>query len=226
MTKTIYIGEQVVLAFDLDTSLTDDDYDLNGATPVLRLAKPGEDANVLSATGTVTDATEGQVSVTLLATDTEDLAQGVYDAQLIDTATPVLLWEGQVEAKRLISSTASTSTTGTFDVTYEEYIEWRGGPISAELWPVYHQRAQDYITDLCGTAHTSLTATYDVTRVKKAVARVADALWKREDAPSSESKGAVSVSYAEPWTDAKVRSEAVTALSGLGVTYRGVPSGD
>ena len=231
MTERIYIGEAVTLPINLDTSLTDTDYDLSSATVIFRLAPLGSDVAAIQVSCDVTDATTGTVDVDLATSDTEDLSPGTHHWQLIDTTGPLVLAEGELEAVTLLAGVDAQSDLGDLDLTWEQYQDRGLGPIPQNEWLRYRFEAQRRLYDVtmgksADPSEHITDATYlaaAIERLKEALCRGADVLYFVATGVSSESFQSYSVKYGIPKTLADVDRIMGTTLMDTGLTYRGIP---
>ena len=108
MDITIYRGETVTQEIDLD-GIDSPDFDITGAAPVFTAGIGGGDT-LITASGTVVDATAGVVAVPI----STDVDPGTYAWELEDTASGTVLAAGVLIIKPRIGSAPSvTITVGT-----------------------------------------------------------------------------------------------------------------
>jgi len=230
MTERIYIGETVTLPIDLDTSLTDSDYNLSEITVIFRIAPVGTDVAAVQVTCDVTGETTGHVDVDLATADTAKLDPGKHSWQLIDSTNTLVLAEGTIQVSTMLAAVGTQTTAGDLDLTWEQYQDRGYGPIPERDWLRYRYEAQRLLYDVTiGKSDDPADTITDATRLaaakerlKEALCRCADVLYFVMTGVSSESFHSYSVSYGEPKTRADAEALAILTLSNTGLCYRGI----
>lgn len=217
----VYIGEATTLNIDLAASLTDPDYDLATASLLARVARPGSSAALFEVAGTVVDTADGTFSVTLQATDTEDLDEGDWTVQVIDTDSALMLYEFGFEAAYRITAVADQVARGVLRLPYSAYLEAGGSDIPGSSWDKYAAQSARVVKDATmGRAEVSFDDHEDA--LTEAVLRVAEALYAADTGIVSESLAGYSYTVADAPTRRDAYAVAVMALGGTGLTYRGL----
>lgn len=107
--------------------------------------------------------------------------------------------------------------------TWAEYQTDREGPIPEAEWPRYRAEAHDILRGVTFGESETQTDADILAAIDKAVYRTADALYAADTGVVSERIGSYSFSRAGvTMTRADAVSVAVKALSGTGLTYRGL----
>lgn len=216
--KKLYIGEPLTFAVDIDTSASDDDYPLGGELSAT-VAKPGSPDAVVTPTVTITDAEEGMVDVAFTVEQSEDLEEGEWVCHVMDS-------EGLSLAEFRFLAVLRATDSGDFErdvlrLPFSAYELAGGRDIPHEKWERYAAEAARVVMD--ATMRRARDAFDDhAEQITDALLRVAEALYAADTGVVSESLGGYSYSVAEPPTRRDAAHVAVMALSGTGLTYRGL----
>lgn len=219
--KRIFIGEQVTLTIDLDTSGTEADFPIAGEL-VARLALPGAATALLEVAPVAVDATAGTADITIDVPD--DAAEGLYQLFVEATTGPTVYTDPPIAV--LLSLRPSAVEDAPAEPTlaampYSRYLSLGGCIVAEAEWPRFRAEAVRTVRDI--TMLASLEGTDYDAELADAIARAADAHFEKRNAVASEKFGAnYQVTYGSLAGYLSPSVAASAALFGTGLTYRGI----
>jgi len=184
------------------------------------------DTDADSATLTMT-ASGGEVALSGEVASDEDgfyidvLADEVpelYSEVILDwRLTRIEDWTNQVRTVRLYDWVLDFET----EPAYAEY-RATGGSVPPESWRRYHAAADSLVETMTMGRSAEVTSESDIEAVEKAVCAAADALYAADTGVVSERLANYSVQYSGRYTRSDAEAAVLRALSGTGLTYRGL----
>ena len=133
------------------------------------------------------------------------------------------------ELRRVADGTTQVRTVRLYDwvldfETSPAYAEYRatGGTVPVESWRRYHHEALAVVEAMTMGRSAEVTSKGDIAAVDKAICVAADALYAADMGVVSERLSNYSVQYSGGYTRSDAETAVLRALSGTGLTYRGL----